>query len=275
VIGRLPVRDVPFQMSFGQVTSGVPNSGFYGEGVPMPIASMSLARVSLGFAKVGTIIGITDDLARFSSPSAQSVIVDDCSRAMASGIDASFLDPSFAGSSGISPPSITHGATAISSTGATADKVMNDLQSLLLAMDSNRIPLAQCWFILSQRVAAYLATLRTTTNALLFPDLELDGTGRLLGLPALVSGNVVDHTNSPPTELIVLCHPPSIAVADGGSESDVSKKVALQMATNPQAGAQNLMSYWSSDCTAVRLRRYINWTVRRPGSVAYIQGITV
>ena len=275
VIGRLPVRDVPFQMSFGAVTTGVVNSAFFAEGLPMPCASMSLQRVNLGFAKVGVVIPLSDDLARFSSPSAQAVIVDDCSRAMAGGIDAAFLDPSFAAVAGVNPASITHGVSPITSTGATADKVMADLKSLLFAMDAGRFPLQECWFVVTQKCAAHLATLRTTTNAAAFPDLQLDGTGRLLGLPCLVSGNVVDRTSSPPGEMIVLCHPASIAVADAGVETDVSKNAALQLSTSPAVGAQNLTSLWQSDLTAIRLRRYISWQTRRAGAVQFISGLSV
>lgn len=274
IIGRLNARQVPMFIRFPRATAGT-SADFVGSDAAIPAGRISLDTLSLGFARLAAILVETAELVKFGDPSAAAVVTDDAARAIALGADRALLDPTRTAVLGVSPASITNGATAISSTGSTADKILADLKSLMLAIDGN-IPLSECTFILSQKLAVHLATLRTTTtNEPVFEDFSLkDGT--LFGLPCLISAAVLD-SNSPVHELAVLCHGPSIALADAGAEADVSQNAAVQLDDAPGSSPlqQNLVSLWQNNLLGIRVQRYINWERRRDGAVATIRGIVV
>src|SRR5262249_48646522 len=73
-LGRIPnLRLVPFNISVqGQTGGGT--YGWVGQGAPKPIGKLAFNLTTLGFCKVAGIIVISEELARFSSPSAEDLI---------------------------------------------------------------------------------------------------------------------------------------------------------------------------------------------------------
>jgi hypothetical protein len=121
-----------------------------------------------------------------------------------------------------------------------------DAKAAMLALDSVRVSLSECTWIMSQRIATHIATLRTTTGAAVFPGFAMAGGTWVGGIPALVSGAVNEAgATSPATELIALVHGPSIAVADDNlAEISISTSAvaAGQFAERRSATAYKLVA---------------------------------
>lgn len=270
--GRLNVRAVPFNVKFARVTTGVAAS-FVGESQPIPAAKLALDVPALGIAKVALIVPITAELAAHASPQAAATIAADCASAFAVGLDNAFLDPDRAAVAGVSPASITYGATQIESGGTDATSIVADAKTAMNALVD--VPLTGCTWIMSQPLFVHLSTmLQGTTNAPVFPDLADNGRW-LAGLSVLVSGSAYG-AKSATESILALVHGPSIAVADSGTVLvDVSIGAAIEMDTTPSGGAQTLTSLYQNDLVGVRCTRYCNWTRRRDGAVVTVRGINL
>lgn len=80
------------------------------------------------------IVIISDELVRFSKPSAEAVVRQELLAASALFHDPQLLDPTIAENPIISPASITFGAASYSSTGTDAASIDADLKNLLAAL---------------------------------------------------------------------------------------------------------------------------------------------
>jgi len=74
IVGRIPgLRRVPFNVRFNGQTSG--GTGYWvGEGAPKPLTSFAFEANTLTYTKVAAISVITQELARFSTPSAEMLV---------------------------------------------------------------------------------------------------------------------------------------------------------------------------------------------------------
>ena len=64
------------------------------------------------------------------------------------------------------------------------------------------------------------------------------------------------------------------ASAASGIELDTSRNASLQMRTDPQTGAQQLVSLWHNNLVGAKVLRTIRWQLRRPGATATLTGVT-
>src|SRR5205085_11347528 len=103
-------------------------SGYWvGQGKPKPLTAFDFDRTTLEPLKVANIAVLTEESIRDSSPSSEMIIRDALRAALAERLDTDFIDPAKAASSGVSPASITYGASHIVSTGNDADDVRLDV----------------------------------------------------------------------------------------------------------------------------------------------------
>lgn len=272
ILGRIPVRKVPFNVKFARITGGA-SGGFAGQGAPVPVQALSLDTLTLGYSKVVAISAISTELARSDAYDAPGLISADLAAAAGSFLDEAFLDPDRAAVVTVSPASITYGAAQIQSTGLTAAELTADAKSAMRVLDAARIPLSECCWAMTSDVALWLATLTSTTGALVFPDFSLVD-GEWLGLPTYVSGSAFG-AGSPTEGLIVLLHPQSVAYADDGVASvAVTAETSLALDSAPGSPA-TLTSLWQANLIGCKITRYCNWILRRSGGVATIRGINL
>src|SRR5690606_32806275 len=93
IIGKIQgLRRVPFNIKMPAQTSGS-TVGWVGEGRPKPVSSLAFDTVTLGFAKAAGIVVLTDELVRFSNPSAEAIVRQDLIESMAQFLDKDFVDP--------------------------------------------------------------------------------------------------------------------------------------------------------------------------------------
>jgi HK97 family phage major capsid protein len=270
-------RRVPFNIKMPAQVSGS-SANWVGEGKPKPVSALSFNTVTLGFSKAAGIVVMTDELVRFSNPSAEAIVQRDMIATIAQFLDVQFIDPAIAAVAGVHPASITNGAPNIPASGVTADALRQDIGTLFAMFVQANMSIRGAYWIMDPIMALSIGMLSNALGQAEFPGINMNG-GIFFGLPVVVSSNVphVAGSEGPPvveaSTMIVLCLPSEILLADdGGVTLDASREASLQLDDAPAAGAATLVSLWQNNMVALRAERYINWQRRRPQAVAYISG---
>lgn len=268
------LRRVPFNVRIlGQSTGG---AGYWvGEAHPKPLTKFDFTAVTLGFAKVANIAVYSQELARFSNPSAESLIRDGLAAALIARMDIDFVDPAKAVDVGVSPASITNGIAALVSTGTTAADVRADLAQLFAAFIAANITPTSGVFIMSEMTALALSLMMNALGQPEFPTITMRG-GTLLGLPVITSQYCV--SGSPADYMVILVNAQDIFLSDDGQVSvEASGEASLQMDDDPQGSPATsggtMVSLWQTNQIGLRAERFINWVRRRDAAVAWIDHV--
>jgi len=269
LIGRMTgFRKVPFMTRIPKQTSGA-TAGWVGEGLPKPMSEMVFDAITIPHTKVAVIVALTDELVRFSNPSAEATVRADLIAAIASYLDVQFIDPLVTVSSGVRPASITNGVTDIDSTGASLAQITHDLAEAMAAMAAANVPMRNRYWLLNPRTEIFLRTIRDGNGNFAFRD-EMNA-GRLFGVAFLSSTGIgISSLNTN----IVLVEASEILLADDGMVTiDASREASLQFTTSPSSGAQSMVSLWQSNMVGLRAERYVYWLRRRAEAVQWISGV--
>ncbi|SOZ49324.1 Putative phage-related protein (fragment) [Cupriavidus taiwanensis] len=274
IVGRLDgFRRVPFNIRVPRQTAGA-SVGWVGEGKPKPVSKLGFDAITLPFAKVAGIVAITEELARFSSPSAEALVRDDLVETIGTFLDVQFIDPAVvANPAANSPASITNGAHSASSTGSAFAAIDADLTGMIGYMAAQGILLSGLAWVMNTRTKIHLENLRNVNEELAYPSVSASGT--LKGFPIVDSASVpitegVDP--APDTTFIALIAPREVLLADDGSVTlDASREASLQMSDD---GTGSLVSLWQQNLVGIRAERYIYWQPRRAQCVTVLTGVT-
>jgi HK97 family phage major capsid protein len=276
IIGRIPgIRQVPFNVKVPRET-GETTAYWVGQGSPKPVSKGALDTVTLDFNKVAGLTFLTKELLRFSQPSAEQMMINSLTKAIIKLTDNDFLDPSKAAVTGVSPASITNGATSITASGTSADAFRADFADLLAQYTMSNYTLDDLVIVMSQTQALRLALMRNDFGGREFPDLNKDG-GFIEGVPVVTSENVAANGGSPADgRIIVALAANSILMADdGGVEVNVSTEASIQTddaPDSPQTASTVLVSMFQTNQVAILCERFITWTKARSGAAVYITG---
>lgn len=267
ILGRMTgVRNVPFNVRIPRQTSGA-SVGWVGEGNPKPVSKQSFDTVTMPESKIAGIVVITMELARFSSPSAEALVRQDMIEAISKFSDAQFINPGVAAVAGTNPGSITNGAQAAASTGATLAEIEADLLAARLYFVNADIPLEGAYWVMSPSTKVYLEELRTAQDVLAFPTLGTNGT--LKGIPVIASTGVGTYDQDTgdagavaAKKYVALISAPNVLLADDGQVMlDASSEASIVM-DDAGAGA-TLTSLWQKNMIGIRAERLIHWLKRR------------
>ncbi|MGL4489180.1 MAG: phage major capsid protein [Rhizobiaceae bacterium] len=277
IMGKIQgMRRVPFNIKIQSTTAGS-SVGWVGQGAPKPVSKMDFASTTFGFAKAAGIVVITQELARFSDPSAEALIRNDLIESMAQFLDAQFLDPAVAAVANVSPAAISNGITPTTASGTTAAALRADIQTVFNAYITSNLGLSGAVWVMPETVALTISLMQNALGQQEFPGMGING-GTLMGLPVVTSENlttsaIVGPPAWPAGKRIFLIKANEILMADDGQTLlDASAEASLQMDTAPVAGAQSLVSLWQNNLVALRAERIINWGLRRTGAVRAIAG---
>jgi HK97 family phage major capsid protein len=271
VLGRLNgYRNVPFNIKVPRQTAGAA-AGWVGEGLSKPVSRLAFDQIVLPWAKVAVIVVITQELARFSNPSAEMLVRDDLIAAISEFMDQQLLDDSVAGAAGIRPASITYAATKIPSSGGTVGAITTDLTKAILNITAANIPLRRPVWLMGYGAAGYLSSLRTVQDAFAFPSMSASmtpgGAPSLLGIPVLISANVKPG-------VIILLEQSELMVADDNQVMvDSSTEASLQMDSAPATPPTPLVSLWQQNLLGIKAERYSYWLMRRAAAVQEITAV--
>lgn len=274
IIGRIPGLDrVPFNIKVPRGTSD-PTAYWVGQGDVKPLSRPSFDSITLTFAKVAGIVPMTEELMRFSNPSAEVQVRDGLIKALAYLTDRDFLDPSKAATVGVSPASLTNGVTPTIASGTTADALRADLANLLSDFADANEDVTGVVLVMTPTTALNIGLMRNSLGQKEFPDLGMNG-GVLEGFPVITSTNIAATGGSPTDGFpIVAINAPNVYLAEEGVEVDVSREASLQMTDtpdSPETASTVLVSLWQRNMVAIKAERYITWTKKHNTSVQFIQ----
>jgi HK97 family phage major capsid protein/HK97 family phage prohead protease len=274
--GGVPsLRRVPFNVRIPSQTSG--GTGYWvGEGAPKPLTSFAFTSTTLGYTKVAAISVITQELARFSSPSAEMLVRDSLAAALVERIDRDFIDPAEAGTANVQPASLTNGLTALTSAGTSADNARTDVGVILREYLQDNQSVAGLVFIMPNTLAMALSLQVNSLGQPEFPALGANG-GSLMGIPVITSQYAANASGG--GNLVIAVNAPEVFLADDGQVTvDASQEATLQMLDNPTNNsatgtATTGVSMYQTDSIAIRAHRFINWAKRRSTAVVYMDDV--
>lgn len=281
ILGKMSgFRRVPFNVRFPTQTGGS-TVGWVGEGAAKPVSKLQFSSGSLGFAKAAGIVIITQELARFSSPSAELLVRDDLASQMRYFLDQQFIDPGVAAVANTNPASVLNGATNVRQAAAvwsSAANVETDVKALLQTFADNEIELdSSAYWVMTPSTALALSMIRTTGGEnFAYPGLTING-GVFFGIPVITS-NAVPHSVSAGA-IVALVKANEIFLADDDQIAiDVSQEASLQMDSAPSQTsatptASSVVSMFQTNSLAIRAERIINWARRRTYAVGYIDNM--
>lgn len=261
------LRRVPFNVRVTGQTSGA-SASWVGQGLAKPVTSFATAASTLGFTKIATIAVLTDELAKYSSPSAEGMVRDELARAVIERMDMDFIDPAIAAIANVRPASILNAVTPITMAGTDADAVRAALGDLLSAyLTANNSP-ASAVIILPSTLALEWSLLTNALGQPEFPALSMNG-GNLQGVPVITSQYALIGGNA----LFIMVNAGDVFLADdGGVSVDVSREATILMSNDPVADADTAdhVNLWQNNMIGLRAERYVNWAKRREGAAQYI-----
>lgn len=269
--GNIPsLRRVPFNIRVAGQTSGV-TSQWVGQAKGKPVQKFNTAATTMTWAKIATITVLSDELARFSQPSADSLVRGELAAGIAERMDRDFVDPTVAAVAGVNPASVTNGIAALTPSGTDAAAVRADILQLLTPFITANIPPTSIVFIMPNTVALTISLMRTNLGNAEFPNITMRG-GTLEGFPVIASQYC--STGSPISNLFIAAAASEIFLADDGQVTiDVSREASIEMSDDPENEAGTVVSMFQTNQLALRAERYINWALRRDAAVAYLDNV--
>jgi len=265
--GSFPaLRSIPFNVHVkGQTSGGTGN--WVGEGKPKPVTAFDFNDTYHGWTKVAAISVLSEDVIRFSNPSAERLVRDGLSGALIEKLDTDFVDPAVTAVAGVNPASITAGVTTITASGTTADALRVDIAELWGAAIAANLPLTSAVYLTTPALGLNIGLLTNALGQPEFPGINMNG-GTLLGVPVMTSNYV-------PAGMFILVFASEIWLSDDGVVTvDASREASLEMLTNPtneiSPVATAMVSMYQTNSVALRAERFINWSKRRTTAVAVI-----
>ena len=256
VIGALEskMRKVPFRAKVAREIGAGTGGAWIGEGFSTPVAATNYDTLYQEIYKAGEIVVLSQELLRASDPAAERTVTDTVVAGVAAYLDAQFLTPSVALIPNLQPASITHGATAITSSGTSAAQIAGDLAAMLAAIQTPGSGLT--WVMRKKTMGTIAAALGSTSG--------LPAT--LLAMPVLTSDNAGAQ--------ITLIDCAAVLYSDDGQIAlDTSEEALLAMDSapmNPPDATVVQTSLWQNDQWGARAVRWIAYQVARPGAVSYM-----
>ena len=273
VMRKLGVPTIPMPtgtVNLGKGTAGA-TANYIGENTNAPKSQLSTGRLALTFKKLACLTPVSNDLLRYASPGADTIVRNDLVTAMSVKEDSAFIrgngvDGSPRGLYYWAPGAnkiLANATVSLQATAADLGKLMQQLMGADIPM------LKPCW-IFAPRIKNFLVTLQTSTGAFVFKD-EMAG-GTLWGYPYEITTGV-------PTNLD----------ATGAATKDESEVYFFDAAQAIIGEAQNIMvdasqeaayndgsaiqAAFSLDKTVVRAIAEHDFAMRYEGAVAVLTGV--
>jgi HK97 family phage major capsid protein len=250
-------------------TAGV--AGVYiGENQNISSQQPAFGTVNLRFRKLAVLVPMSNDLLRYSSPGADSIVRNDIVRGMAQRMNQALLrdDGTGAAPKGLRNWAPTANVIAANGTVSLANTV-TDLGKLIVQLLNNDIPMTRPGWIMSPRSWNYLITLQTTNGVFTFRE-EMQG-GSLWGWPFAVSTQVpINLTDGGGT------NESEVYLADF-ADAVVGESQNLIIAASDSAAyhdGSNVQAAFSLDQFVVRAIQEHDFVMRREESVAVLNEVT-
>jgi HK97 family phage major capsid protein len=259
-----------------RITSGS-SASYVGENTNIAKSQVGTGQLTLTFKKLAVLVPISNDLLRYSAPSADGIVRDDAVRAMGAREDLAFIRGD--GMSG-TPAGLKTWINAANKFAAQSDTLANittDLGNCMkLVMDQNitlimqqgatgSVDVRPGW-IFSPRTWKRLTTVQTTTGAYAFRDEMLRGT--LWGFPFRVTTQVPSNLGTGThSEIYFGAFAHAVIGESLGLIVDASQDAAYH-------DGNNVVAAFSQDQTVIRVMAEHDFALRHDGAFAMIEEVT-
>lgn len=269
IIGKLDLSPMGFYIPIKEQTvAGV--AGWVGETQAKPATSQGFETKSMQPHKLAAITAISDELLKWSSPKADTIIINDLTNAIQGAADLTLVLPTWSGSAS-APASITFGAANAASSGNSFANVIADFQRARQHYLNNGIPLNGISVLMNPLTASALFSVRAEqTGVRLFPDITPEG-GSVEGFRVVVSEHIpFDSTGA----MVVFVRDQDVYIGDeDGVQIATSNEATVNLSTNPTAETGNIVNAFQDNVTLIRAEREISWMKKRSQAVFYLTGV--
>lgn len=282
LIGQAAFRRVPFNVRIAGQTSGG-SASWVGQGKSKPVMKVDFNATTVPFTKIAAISVITQELARFSDPSAEALVRDSLADAVIARADNDLFDPDLAAVSNVNPAGLLNGVAPIVPTGpidySDPASVRCAVAALWAPWDSTNLGARPAYYT-TPGAARMLAFATDPLGNQAFPGMTAQG-GTLLGVPVRVSQYLANNGGSGGAPFI-LVDESEIWLADDGSVTlDASEQATIEMSDTPvgsssatvTSNGSPFVNMWQTNSIALRAERFIWWGPRRSGAVQWIDGM--
>ena len=278
LIGQAQFRPVPFNVRIGGQTSGG-TAGWVGQGKSKPVTKFDFNATTIPFTKVAAIAVITQELARFSDPSAERLVRDSLADCVIARVDSDLFDPDVVAVANVNPAGLLNGVSPVAGPATTdPDDIRCALMRLWAPWDSTNIGARPAYYT-SPAVARLLAFTRDALGNVAFPGVTPFG-GSLDGIPLRVSQYIANNGGSGGAPFILVDEAEVFLADDGSVTLDQSDQASIEMTDAPvgsssatvTSNGSPFVSMWQTNSIAFRAERFIWWGLRRTGSIQWIDG---
>ncbi len=245
---------------------------FIAQGAPIPVRQGAFTPITLTPKKMGVITTMTREITEHSTPAIEAILRQAMQEDTSVSIDTVLLDATAA--STIRPAGLKNGVTKTAAS-ATASIVgfIADLKAMAGALITNtkgnlRAPV---WIMNPGDVLAAML-LQTTVGET--PFREEVSRGTLLGYPIISSTTLAARTwflVDAADFITATGDTPNFSVSDQAVlHMEDTTPLAIGTVGTPPTVAAPVRSLWQTDSLAIRMIIDLNWSMRRTGSVAWM-----
>jgi len=274
VVRRLGARVVQMPtgtLKYPKIASGA-SAAYIGENVNIGASEETFGQLTLTFKKLAVLTPVSNDLLRYSSPSADAIVRDDLVSSMATKEDVSFIRGAGTDSTpkGLLNWCIADQKIAANGTVNLAN-ITDDLGQLVVKLKQADIPMISPGWIMAPRTEQKLATIQNANGVFAFRDEVIRGT--LWGWPIGTTTNVpitLDTTgagNDNESEIYLVDFAQVLIGESANLLVDASQEAAYHDGSNVQAA-------FSLDQTVVRAIAEHDLGMRHDKGVAMLTGVT-
>jgi len=273
VVRRLGARTVQMPtgtLKYPKIATGA-SAAYIGENVNIGKSEETFGQLTLTFKKLAVLTPISNDLLRYSSPSADAIVRDDLVSSMATKEDSTFIRGA---GTDATPKGLLNWCVAdqkIAASAASLANITDNLGQLVVKLKNADIPMITPGWIMAPRTEQSLATIQNANGVFAFRDEVIAGT--LWGWPIGTTTNVpitLDTTGAGNDDESAIYLVDFSQVLIGESQSllvDSSQEAAYHDGSNVQAA-------FSLDQTVVRAIAEHDLGMRHDKAVAMLTGVT-
>jgi HK97 family phage major capsid protein len=256
-------------VSIPKITQG--STAYYqGENSAATKSALATGMVKLTWRKLTALVPMSNDLLRYSSPSADAIVRRDMVRAIAQRENQAFLRDTGVDSApkGLRWLAANSGSPIFANATVNLANVTTDLGKMILDLMNDNIPMTRCAWIMAPRTYMYLFTLLTTNGVFAFRDEMARGSlwGYPFRLTTQVPINLTDHGGTDESELYFADFD-DVIIGDS-----MNLRVDASDVATYTDGA-NTVSAFSNDQTVVRCITEHDFNTRRAESISIMNGV--
>jgi len=272
VMRRMGVPTI--QMSTGtftipRITAGT--TGYYiGENQNITPSEVATGTLTLTFKKLAALVPVSNDLLRYSQPSADTIIRNDVVRALQVREDQAFIRDSGIGGTpkGVRYQVAAANLISVTAGGVSLANATTDLGRLILLLQTANIPLSRPGWLMHPRSLHYLNTVQNTNGAFVFRDEILRGTlwGYPYAITTTIPANLADLGGSDESEVYFGDFDEAILGESANLIVDASQEAAYY-------DGSTVVPAFSRDQTVVRAIMEHDFALRRDTSFGVLRGV--